>query len=183
MRLPKIDKRIIWALILGLAWVALIIAIIYPTAKNIIGIRQEILTERQELEKKLALGLNAKQIKEEAEQTEAVMPQLRKMYIQPDQELDFLNYLDGLAGKYKLLLEVKTDFVGQPLTANITRLPLELTLAGKFDNVLVALNELERQNVYCIIDTLSITAQKDDFVAVALSGNIYRQEAKVAPKK
>ena len=183
MRLGKIDKKIIWATILALAWIGLVIAIIYPTAQNIIAIRKEILSERNELEKKLALGLNAKKIKEEAEQTESVMPQIRKMYIQPEQELDFLNYLDGLANKYGLLLEVKTDFTGKPFAANITRLPLELTIAGKFANVLAALNELERQNVYCVIDTLNITAQKDDYVAVSLNGNIYRQEPKAAQKK
>ncbi|MFA6594445.1 MAG: hypothetical protein WCT16_04300 [Candidatus Buchananbacteria bacterium] len=175
----KIDKKIIWALILFLAGAVLIAVIIYPTTKKIIAIRQEIIRERQELEKKLAMGLNAKKIKEEAEAVETVMPGLRQVYIKPGQELEFLNYLDGLAAKNNLVIDVKPDFTGKTLSPGITRLPVDLILSGKFESVLAALNELERRDTYFIIDVLSLTAQNDNSVAAAISGNIYRRENKI----
>ncbi|MFA5125132.1 MAG: hypothetical protein WC473_04935 [Patescibacteria group bacterium] len=179
----KINKKIIWAFVLFLAGTTLIIVIIYPTANKIITIRQEILKERQDLEKKLAMGLNANKIKEETDAVEKIMPRLRQVYIKPGQELEFLNYLDNLAAKNSLIIDIKPDFTGKALSPEVTRLPIELIISGKFESVLTALNELERRETYFIIDVLSLTAQNDGLVAAAVSGNIYRQENKIATTK
>jgi len=151
----------------------LIALIIYPGLKTILDIRAEISQEKTSLENKLAMGLNAKQIKIELDAISGQLAPLDNIYIESGKELDLLNLLDALAAKNQVQAVAKPDFSAPAYAPGINRLPLHLEITGSFKNLLQFMNDLDSQELYYVIDNLTLEPGEKDNFLLTLDGQFY----------
>lgn len=89
------------------------VVFIYPAMTKIFEINQQITAEKKELEKRMNLGLNIRNIQADLQTVETEMPKIEKIFLNQGQELELLNLLEGLAEKNKLEFSAKPDFTGK----------------------------------------------------------------------
>ena len=162
-----------YSIIVALALLALGIFVIYPAFHKILIIKTEINQEKDRLEKKLSMGLNAKKIKEELEAVESSLPELDKTLIKKGDELLILTTIEDLAAKNKIILNtVKPDFNGQTIGSGIYKTSIEINAAGNFNDLLLFLNSLDSSAFYLVTDQLTLN-KNNDLVGLTLTGWLY----------
>ncbi|MFA6421991.1 MAG: type 4a pilus biogenesis protein PilO [Candidatus Buchananbacteria bacterium] len=171
MNLKK--NKFIIAIFAITACCAVVIAfLIIPNIQDIVKINQDIIFQREDLEKKAALGLNIKQISSEISAMEKNSAELNKMYIKSGKELEFLTLLDEIAQKNNVDAQAVPQFP-EKNAEKLTKIPLTIIIKGKFVNVFSYIGSLETMPYYYNIDSLEIQEGANDATTANLTGNIY----------
>lgn len=156
--------------------IVLIGLIIIPAFNYIIKINQEISSERSELEKKMAMGLNAKKIKEEIDTAENSLSQVDKIFVKNGRELELITELESLAAKRNIDATIKSDFKTQAAGNGSQRMLLEINIAGNYPDLLAFTNDLDRLNYYYNIESINaskIKSKTKKIASINLIGQIY----------
>lgn len=161
---------LIVALVLG----AMAAFVIYPAFNKILSIKKEISQEKEELEKKLSLGLNAKKTKEELDAISDSISQLDDLLIKKGDELVILGKIESLAAKNKIIVNsLKPDFNEQAVGSGIYKISLTINASGNFNQILSFLNQLDAADFYLVTDQLTISQAGNNTVSLALNSWLY----------
>lgn len=157
--------------------------VIYPAFAKIIAIKQEINREKIQLEKKLSIGLNAKNIKEELQAVEGSLAVLDTTLLNKDQELDILTFLENSAAKNKLTVKkLQPDFNRKVVSPGIEKINLALDVSGNFNDLLRFLSDLDSSGFYLTTDELNLYSDKG-VAGLSLNGWIYFKSNQSNEKK
>lgn len=150
--------------------------IIYPSFFKILSIKNEILSQEKELEKKLSQGLNAKKIKLELDETESQLSKLNEIFINKNEALNLLSIFEDLGAENKLTTSVKPDFNLQSSGNGIYRIQLEINTLGTIPDTLAFLNDLDKSNFYFVIDKLKFSKGAGADIISNISGQVYLKD-------
>lgn len=166
-------KYMIQSGLLILVLLGLVFFVIYPAFNTIIDYKKRIAEENRSLENKLAMGLNAKKIKEQLDVAEKSVSVLDKVYIASGNELNLLGDLEALASSTGVSIVLKPDFNLQPVDASTKRLSLDIAASGKYNNLIQFTNSLDSAPYYYIVNSLSLKTDNNDIMFLNLSGNFF----------
>ena len=160
-------------------FILIILFIVYPTIREIMAINTEIIQEREELEEKLARGLNMNKINEAIQEIEGTIKKLDSIFIKQNQELEFITKLENIAAESDIALNINSDFNGQKIAERIQQISLQVNISGDYMNILKFLQEVESlPNYYNLNLIVASTKQPsgNSPMFMQLSGQIYLQE-------
>ena len=163
-----IQTVLLLAILGGLVFFAIV-----PAFNSIIEYKQKISEENKALETKLAMGLNAKKIKEQLDQAEKSIGVLDDVYIAAGKELELLGDLESIASSTGVAISLKPDFNLQAVDKSAKRLPLDMTVTGKLANIMNFANSLDSAPYYYVINSLGLAADASDRLSLAISGQFY----------
>lgn len=152
------------------------ILVMYPAWHKIVTIKREIAAEKENLEKKLDLGLNANKIKEDLKSIEDKLSVLETVYISQNNELTLLSRIESIAAQNKIEVTLKPDFNGIK-TGNTIRTPLVIVASGNFKNIMSFLNGLDSTDFFFIADQINLTKKSGDTLALDIAGQVYIKTA------
>ncbi len=137
------QKIIITIISILTVFAGIIVFIIYPSVKEISTIKREIIQEKIELEQKLALGLNLKEISRKLEAIKNSLSQLDKIFIAEGAELEFVSQLENIAQKEEIILNIESDFQGEKIADHLKAVNLEINWLGNYRQSIGFLRRLE----------------------------------------
>jgi len=166
-------KQLIGLLLLLLLLFSIAIVFIYPAMNKIFEINRQISAEKKELEKRMNLGLNIKNIQADLLTVETEMPKIEKVFITQGHELELLKLLEGLAEKNQLAFSAKPDFNGKKINDHISKHQLSMSFTGNWEQVNYFIEEIEGLEFYLIADNLTFNKNKDNQIIADWSGSFY----------
>lgn len=173
------NKFIIFIIVILAVLAAMIAFIICPAVKEITQVNREIKKEKNNLEKKLALGFNLKQIKQDLDEIQGSIEELDKIFIQQGQELKFVTELENLASRRQLSLNLNPDFESQPANNGIKPVPLQISITGSYPQILRFMQDLEALPYYYNLELIiasAKTAKEGGLLSFQLMGQTYLKQ-------
>ncbi len=146
---------------------------IYPAMTKIFEINGQITSEKKELEKRMNLGLNIRNIQADLQTVENEIPKIEKIFLNQGQELELLNLLEGLAEKNQLEFSAKPDFNGKKINENIYKHQLSMSFSGSWKAINSFINEIEGLEFYLIADDFSLINTKNEQLLANWNGAFY----------
>jgi len=148
--LIKIGLIIAAALAIGLA-------ILYPTITNIMATSEQIRAEQVNLEYKVRAGLNIKQVNQDLEEAKVVMVKAEEIFIPKGEELAFIKTLEDMAARHQIAINIVPEFK-QPIEGEkLYPLPVQISIAGTWPQIIKMINEIERLPYYYLPSTINIS--------------------------
>ncbi len=154
--------------------------VIYPAWNKIVAIKNEITTEKNNLEKKLDMGLNSKKIKADLQNVENKLAILDTIFIPQGDELSLLSSIENLAATSNVEVAIKPDFTGINMGNSIIRTPLSISATGRFDDLLSFLNSLDGTDYILIINQISMAKISEEKMSLGIAGEVYIKTDKTA---
>ena len=148
--------------------------VIEPTIKDIKAFNDRIQIERVSLENKYTSRRNVKNIIADLKYvTDSIAPLDEKMVIKKGQEVEFISALEKIAETNKLVQKIK---ISPSVTNGGTKLAekqdLAITLSGNYIDALKYINELEKSDLYIIINSINITSGGSETNGAKSAGEI-----------
>lgn len=162
---------------LGAICLALILIfsfIVFPAVREIQDIRIMIEQKRADLEKKLALGLNIKKVREDLKSIESSLSDLDQIFVKPGQEVALVAQLENLAASDGVDLSATSDFAGKKINS-FRQVPLQLNLKGDFSRITAFMQKLEKTPYYFNPEAITVSSEKFSLTAQII-GKIYFKE-------
>ncbi len=154
----NIKRKITFTIVIFLLVNALIVyLIIIPTINDIKQLRVNIITQKTDLEKKIAREKNINILSEKLDKIEPQMKKFEQIFINQNRELEFITTLEGVALSNKVLQKINLNLNAAKTEQTYRKIPLELKIQGNFNNLLQYLTNLENLNYYINITSLEIT--------------------------
>jgi len=147
--------------------------VIYPAWHRIVTIKNEIAAEKDSLEKKLDMGLNAKKIKADLLIVENKLSVLDTIFIPQSDELTLLSSIEALAAQNNVNVTLKPDFNGVNMAGNIIRTPLIISATGNFSSIMSFLSSLDGTDFFFITDQINLTKGDKDNLNLDVTGQVY----------
>lgn len=173
----KFKNQIISIALSVASLLAVVVLIIIPAFSSINSINKEIKQQEEELENRLAMGLNAKKIKEDLNEIEAYVGDIDKIFLEKNSELEMITRIEALASESGVEASIRPDFKIQNFSNDAGKLPLSMTISGDYYKIMQFINSLDCQEYYYNIDNanLSRVARGKDSSVVSLdvSGSLF----------
>ncbi len=135
---------------------AIVYFIIIPTLNNIKEANTDIIKRKTDLERRYN---ESKELKRTAQKINRIDPQielLNKAFINKNRELEFITTLESIANNNSVVQTINLgSFQGEIST--YTKIPLELILTGKLNNIMNYLIDLETLYYYININLLDLS--------------------------
>jgi Tfp pilus assembly protein PilO len=167
------NKQIIQILGYILALFLIFLIFILPVFDKIKTITEEIDQEREILEKRMNLDVNSKNIKENLEMIENDLPKLNSIYIKEGKELEMINFIESIAFKNNLKLDLRPNFNTTKVEQEPVKLPVNITVEGSFLEIYSFIKDLDASPFYFISEQLSYTNLQNELVSLTLNGYVY----------
>lgn len=135
----------------------IICLIIIPTINNIKELRVNIVTQKIDLEKKIAKEKNMNILSEKLNTIEPQLEKFEKIFISQNRELEFITTLEEIANNNYVRQKINLDPLLGQSEQIYKKIPLNLNIQGKFYNLVKYLTDLEALNYYINIKSLEIT--------------------------
>ena len=135
----------------------IICLIIIPTINNIKELRVNIVTQKIDLEKKIAKEKNMNILSEKLNKIEPQLEKFDKIFINQNRELEFITTLEEVANNNHVRQKISLDPLLGQSEQIYKKIPLGLNIQGKFYNLVKYLTNLETLNYYINIKSLEIT--------------------------
>jgi len=160
-KLIKLDlrKRIILSIVGFFIFIfAVIYFVIFPSIRDIKNIKNEIESQRLELERKYVKGQSLRKMTEKLKRAEEKVYVLDQVFIGPDAGLEFITALEGAAGKNGV--NQKINLLSQtPVDNGFYKIvPLQLSSQGEISRQMSYLVSLETLNYYVNIKSLELSS-------------------------
>jgi len=160
-KLIKLDlrKRIAISIVGFFIFIFLIIYfVIFPSVRDIKNIKNEIESQRLELERKYVKGQSLRKMTEKLERAQEKIHVLDQVFIGPDAGLEFITALEGAAGKNGV--NQKINLLSQaPVDNGFYKIvPLQLSSQGEISRQMSYLVSLETLNYYVNIKSLELSS-------------------------
>jgi len=160
-KLIKLDlrKRIILSVVGFFIFIfAVVYFVIFPSVRDIKNIKNEIESQRLELERKYVKGQSLRKMTEKLERAQEKIHVLDQVFIGPDAGLEFITALEGAAGKNGV--NQKINLLSQaPVDNGFYKIvPLQLSSQGEISRQMSYLVSLETLNYYVNIKSLELSS-------------------------
>lgn len=172
----KFKNQITSITLIIISFLLLIILIIIPTIKSIDSINKEVYQQEKELKNKLAMGLNAKKIKDDLNKVETYIEDVDKIFVEKENELEIITKIEAIATNNGVEVSIKPDFKIQNFSNDIGKLPLSINVSGDYSQIMSFIRDIDCQEYYYNIDNanLSRVANKDlSILNLDVSGNLF----------
>lgn len=173
----KFKNQIISIALSIISLLAVIVLIIIPAFRSINSINKEIRQQEEELENRLAMGLNAKKIKDDLDKIEAYVGDIDKIFLEKESELEMITKLEALATDNKVEASIRPDFKIQSFSNDAGKLPLSMSVSGEYSQIMSFIRDIDCQKYYYAIDNANlsrITKGKDlSVLNLDVSGNLF----------
>lgn len=157
----KLDlrKRIIISLVGFLIFIsAVIYFVIFPSIRDIRNIKNEIESQRVELERRYVKGQSLRKMKEKLERAEEKVDVLDQVFIGQDAGLEFVTALEGVAGKNGVSQKINLLSSAGVDNGFYKVVPLQLSSGGNAGQQMNYLVGLETLNYYINIKSLELSS-------------------------
>lgn len=163
--------------------VILVAAVGLPSMFRIRALRDEIVGERQKIDRRYALRNYVRNSLAEIESARKELTALQVIAVREGDELDFITAVEGAAASTGVSMTMDLQTVNQQDISDWERqVPIKFEVAGQFPQVASFLNEMEHLPYYVILDSLLVTtprrgggALRDGSVEALFSGVVYWQ--------
>lgn len=173
MNFTKIKNRqLIKLSLIVIALTILVGVFVFPVLRKINVIKKEINEEQEILNLRLALGVNAKQVRGDLEEAEANLPKLNSIYIKEGNELELINFIETIAQKNNLEVKINPNFNITKKGSESIKIPLDILATGNFKDLFNFLKALDYAPFYLITDRLNLQKNQAD-VILNLNGHVY----------
>lgn len=136
-------------------FVLIIFFVILPSSKEIDSIQTNIQDQYLELEKKYLKGQSLKKLNENLNKIEPQSKKLDNIFIQSDNQLNFITMLEGIAKENQLTQKVD---LGTPINlVSYKKIPLQINVQGNFYKQMAYLEKLESLEYYININSIELT--------------------------
>jgi len=137
---------------------AVIYFVIFPSVRDIKNIKNEIESQRLELERRYIKGQSLRKTKEKLERAEEKIHVLDQVFIGQNSGLEFVTALEGVAGKNGV--NQKINLLSQTPVDNefYNMVPLQLSSQGGIGQQMNYLVSLETLNYYINIKSLELSS-------------------------
>ncbi len=156
-------KYIIIFISLIIFCLALLWWVTLPTINNIKQNNKKIASEKNNLFELLKQGQSVAKNKKNLEELETKINKLNKIWLKTGNELSFITDLENIAKKYNLEQTIVFDNNKNSLlsgSTDIKKIPIELKISGKLDDIMDYINQLEILDYYISLNTINIQSQK-----------------------
>lgn len=163
------------AIIIGVIAI-IIIFVIYPSTKTILTINRDITTQRNDLEKKNAQGIDLTQTKADLDRVKEALNKSDILFIKKDHELEFITELEGVAATNNVSINLNSDFVGQKISTSVRQVPLQINVIGSYPSLVAFLNQLESLPYYFNANIIMVSPKIDGDkinIIMQLTGQTY----------
>ncbi len=171
------NKIIIINLFVIISIFIIVYFIVIPSVKEINKIHAAIASEEKELQVKLERGMLIKKINEDFEKIKEDREQLNAIFIDPGQEVAFIEKLEHIIKNYNLEQKIRlVDFGGKTRSDEFKKnLTLNINLAGDFIQMLKYINDVEKLNTYFNINSVTIEGSEPEtgVVNAVIEGDSY----------
>lgn len=152
-----------------------ILFIIMPNIDYIKKTKEQIKTERAELERRYQRIIYLKQNADRVKEIEQRLNILDELFLLNDQELKFITTLELIAEKNNVSqkINLKSINLNDPQQ---TSLPFAISANGSFNDIISFLLEIEQLSYYTNFNSLKISsksANKEKDIDIILNGEIY----------
>jgi len=137
---------------------AVVYFVIFPSIRDIKNIKNEIESQRLELERRYVKGQSLRKMTEKLKRAEEKVYVLDQVFIGPDAGLEFITALEGAAGKNGV--NQKINLLSQaPVDNGFYKIvPLQLSSQGEISRQMSYLVSLETLNYYVNIKSLELSS-------------------------
>lgn len=141
-------------------------AILLPVIRDIHIMNSTITDQRTELEKLYEKGQFFRIVRCQLSTVEKDLPAIQSLFINPDDQLEFITNLESLANQYNLRLQLSLGAVENTLetAAPDTLVPIQtsLSLTGEYNNIQSFITNLENAQFLISISDISIRELPQD---------------------
>jgi len=166
--------------IFGFTILLIFYAIALPTINEIEQLNKDILNQKIELEKKINREKNKTQLIENIKKIEPEISLLDDIFLNSNKELEFITILEGIANKHKVEQTINLSLTTTKQTSLHKVIILNVSVEGRYFDVLEYLKSIESLKHYINIYSLNINLQGPNIKNNTKSiKNVGQQEAKL----
>mgnify|MGYP006289524475 CR=1 FL=1 len=166
------NRQLIYFLLIILGLLILLFVFIFPIFGKINKIKNEIMLEKKSLNSRLELDENSKQIIKNLEQAETDLSKLESIYIKEGNELELINFIEGIAQDNNLEIKISPDFNIPRLGLEPIKIKVDISARGDFINIFNFIQALDTAPFYLISDRLSLQKNQSNLI-LTINGHVY----------
>ncbi len=151
------NKIIIGSILFPVTIGCIIIFIVIPTIDDIKNIKNEIETQRIDLEVKYKRGQSLKKLTEDLKLIEPQLSKLEYIFIEEDKVLDFITNLEDIASDNNVTQKLNLSSDNAVFNNSYKKTPLQIITNGNFINQINYMAALENLNSFININNLELT--------------------------
>ena len=123
---------------------------------QIMVLRKDIIGQKVEQRKKIIEGQNMAKLEQKLKQIEPKLNELDSVFINKNRELEFITTLEGIANNHSIDQNINLDLKILKAGDDISRVPMQISAKGSFQNLEDYLHDLEGIPYYINIDTINL---------------------------
>lgn len=135
---------------------AMFFLVIIPTVNDIKDLRENIIMQKIDLEKKLKKESNMAKLGEQLKKIKPEMDRFANIFVEENRKLEFITTIEGIADSVNATQDMDIDFSGKQNKGYYSVIPVEITVSGTYENVMRYLIKTESLRYAFNIDTISI---------------------------
>ena len=139
---------------------ALVVLIIIPAIKEIRIINQQVYEERLRLEKLYAKGQLKNKVQKNYNNIKDDIAFLDDIIMKEGQELEYITAIEDIANRAGVDIDISIGEIKRTPQQKFSELEFTLTLTGKWENILLWIDQVEAMPVYTNIKEMTIAARE-----------------------
>lgn len=152
--------------------------IILPSIKEIRNLNTQIYNQRLSLERKYTERFGMRKVVKNFSEINADFAKATSIYIPQNGELDFITSIEGIADSNNVELKIFLAPQEQSEYPDGTQaFDLTLNTTGNFKNTVKFLQEMEKNNIYILMDNISLLKTRDSSdgtIETILKGYVFK---------
>lgn len=140
---------------------AVIYFFIIPTINGVKNLRNDILNIEIDSANKITQEKNISDLNNKIKKIQPQLDKVNSIFISQNREIEFINALENLAGKYGVVQKLNIDFNNPAKGDTFSAVPVAIDTEGNFSNLINYLSALEAMPYYINIDSVSFTANNE----------------------
>jgi len=150
--------------------VASLILIINPLFSRITSLNSEVYDKRVQLAIYQQQRLNVEQTQQDYKKIKDDIENISKIFVNKDNILDLISKLEKISAAHSITQSINLD--STPADESADMLPMQITLNGKFQNLVNYLADIERLDYYIVIYGINFSTSDED-INLQLSINLF----------
>lgn len=131
---------------------------ILPTIDKIKSLRNEILNIEIDSANKITQEKNSSDLNNKIRKIQPQLDKINSIFINQNREIEFINALEDLAGKYNVSQKLNIDFNSPVKGETFSIVPVAIDANGSFNYIISYLSALEAMSYYINVDSVSFAA-------------------------
>jgi Tfp pilus assembly protein PilO len=156
-KLPPKQKIIISTGITCLIIGVLVMVIILPSIAEITDLRDQIISQKIDLEKKLKKENNMAKLGEQLKKIKPEMKRFDQMFVKDNNKLEFITTLEGMAENHNVDQTLDIQFNKKEQKNRYSIIPVNLLVKGNFNNLMSYLSALEKSGYTFNINSITMS--------------------------